>query len=382
MKILFLSDVLNEISGAGNLSRIHRDALLQLFGKENFFEVSLAAVNDKDEFHFRSYKQVNGLYKKVLNIFHCLPLKMNPEVGKYVVNIINENDIDILFVDNSIYGKTLCYIKKKVPRLKVISFYHDVKRELYKQWLKERGIKYFPWFCIGIYGEYLNQKYSDINIVLNQRETELYRRYYKKYPEAVIPISVNEPSVYCCNPMKRKIDVNMLFIGAYYEPNLIGLDWFINNVFPELPNNYILTVVGRDMERVSDIYKKYGPRIRIVGTVNDLENYYQESNCVIAPIFDGGGMKVKTAEAFSYGKPFIGTLESLEGYLENIPNHLLGAKVFCCVNKDEMVKAIKSISVSDGYDDEIKSIYTKYYSLDALINSFNRLIVVSKDQNK
>ena len=35
MKILFLSDVLNEISGAGNLSRIHRDALLQLFGKEN-----------------------------------------------------------------------------------------------------------------------------------------------------------------------------------------------------------------------------------------------------------------------------------------------------------------------------------------------------------
>lgn len=37
---------------------------------------------------------------------------------------------------------------------------------------------------------------------------------------------------------------------------------------------------------------------------------------MIAPLFDGGGMKSKTVEALSFGKIFVGTEESLFGFWE------------------------------------------------------------------
>ena len=42
---------------------------------------------------------------------------------------------------------------------------------------------------LSIYQEKLNQKYCDVNIVFNQRDAQLYQKYYGEMPDAIIPIS-------------------------------------------------------------------------------------------------------------------------------------------------------------------------------------------------
>ena len=42
--------------------------------------------------------------------------------------------------------------------------------------------------------------------------------------------------------------------------------------------------------------------------------YFENADLVIAPVFDGAGMKVKVAEALSFGKPVLGTNHAYIGY--------------------------------------------------------------------
>ena len=54
--------------------------------------------------------------------------------------------------------------------------------------------------------------------------------------------------------------------------------------------------------------------IRIIGQVDDLAQWYRGACCVVAPVFDGSGMKTKIAEALMFGKRIIGTTEAFSGY--------------------------------------------------------------------
>ena len=54
-------------------------------------------------------------------------------------------------------------------------------------------------------------------------------------------------------------------------------------------------------------------------------------------------MKVKTAEALSYGKCFVGTDESLEGYFEKLTKSVKDKFVFRCNTDREFIEVIKRI---------------------------------------
>jgi glycosyltransferase involved in cell wall biosynthesis len=71
--------------------------------------------------------------------------------------------------------------------------------------------------------------------------------------------------------------------------------------------------VGKGLEDVQEL-RGLAPNVQVVGSVDDLAEWYYRADAVIAPIFEGGGMKVKTAEALMYGRRVFGTGEALVGY--------------------------------------------------------------------
>jgi glycosyltransferase involved in cell wall biosynthesis len=58
--------------------------------------------------------------------------------------------------------------------------------------------------------------------------------------------------------------------------------------------------------------------VQITGYVKDLDAYYREAWCVIAPLFSVGGLKFKVPQAMRYGLPVIATTAALQG-LEDLP---------------------------------------------------------------
>ena len=109
-----------------------------------------------------------------------------------------------------------------------------------------------------------------------------------------------------------------------------------------------------------------------MGPVDDLSEYYLKADIVITPIFDGGGMKVKTLEAVSYAKCLIGTTESLHGFWEKIPLSIRDSIVYQCDAEEDWIKALNDMLHKRVYkfNTELYEVYRKFFSYEAMLRQF------------
>ena len=252
----------------------------------------------------------------------------------------------------------------------MLSFYHDVKADLYKQWMdNERTLKSKIEYTIGIRQEYVNQTYSDINIVFNERDAKTYQVYYGKRPEAIIPLPAPVPAISLgiMNSITAKDDKkHILFVGKKYYPNLVGFKWFVDNVLPSLTDNIQVDVVGRGLEELRNEYSD--PRINVIGGVESLNPYYENADIVIAPLFDGGGMKSKTVEALSFGKIFVGTEESLFGFWEEMDSSIREKTCYQCNTPEEWIQTINNLANDDihKFNENVFELFKAKFSYDVI----------------
>ena len=143
------------------------------------------------------------------------------------------------------------------------------------------------------------------------------------------------------------------------------IKWFYKNVLPKLNNNIIINIVGRGTE----ILKKEltDCRIRIYGSVDSLAPYYMGADVIIAPLFDGGGMKTKTVEALSYGKSIVATDEGLEGFWQEMDSTIQNRFVFKTNDENEWIKKLNEMSKEKPlkYNQEVFDLFVKKFSYEA-----------------
>lgn len=361
-KVLYISDyILEKNIGAYQLCNSHLHSLKEIVGDKNVDVIALTGKNEYEHDTFECIKAYSNKFEKLKNLIQFNNPFINNDIMYRICKKINENNYYMVFIDNSIFGKLTKKIKNIKPEIKVITFYHDVKKNLCKQWLKEYGIKYLPDYIVNIYNESLNVKYSDVNITLNKRENLMFKKYYKHDSDLQIPIylkdNLNNIEFSNCDNNSK---FNLLFVGAYYYPNIKGIEWLIKNVISKVDENIVLNIVGRGMERLKDELDLQGieHRLNIIGEVDDLGKCYITADLVVEPIFDGAGMKVKTAEALMYGKNIVGTIEAFEGYTELVdycdtPKEFIDKINYYYRNRDSI----------DKFNKTSREAYLKNYSI-------------------
>lgn len=67
----------------------------------------------------------------------------------------------------------------------------------------------------------------------------------------------------------------------------------------------------------------------LLGFVKELKDFYSIVHCVINPMSGGTGLKIKTVEALSFGKPVIGTVDAFVGLPTRHPAHQLSSIADC-----------------------------------------------------
>ena len=385
MKIMFISHrVHNNVC-----SRIHYDALRDI--TDSVLIVDLAPnmkySNKENNVCFGSF----SLTEKISWVLKKTTWYLSSKRINEICEFIEEKKIDIVFIDDSCLGILAKVIKNRFSNVGIITFYHDIVPYLYNQTSFNTGFKYkFLMHKAGILGEKRAQKYSDVNLVLNERDAQLFYKYYGKEPEGLLPMGVEEPDF--CNKVADEFQFNhdsknkyILFVGAYYQPNLEGLQWFVDNVFTHVNHNYKLVVVGRGLEKIVYNYKNI-ENIHIIGGVKSLAPYYNNADVVVAPIFSGGGMKQKTAEAFAYGKTFIGTQESLRGYENEIGLKDNGKIiVFSCDTAKEQIKILEKLKKENNFEYHrmLTKVYREKYSMLAIRKIMEHWLgYLSKDSNQ
>lgn len=309
-KLLFISSRLNEKNKNGAYA----------VAKRNF--KILSEITEIDLYRIDYKGKISNICNTIFNS-RIENITLNDE--KKIIEKIKKNGIDIVFLDTSVFGFLAEKIKKNFKSIEIITFCHDIDREQKKSLslkMKKNSlldiVKYIK-LKIEIKKSEINEKksflYSNKIVTLNKRDTLLLKNEYGYNSSGEIPVSFEDETGKDFSPVFPINKKNFLFVGVAFLPNIEGLEFFIREVIPYIDIN--LYIVGKNMEKYKSYFEKLHERVFVIGTVEKLDRYYNDADAVIAPIFCGGGMKVKTAEALMYGKTIFGTSEAFEGYEVN-----------------------------------------------------------------
>lgn len=314
-------------------------------------------------------KSDDNFSNKIRSIFGYVDGLTNSRILD-VIKIIDIEKIDIVFVDSSTYGLLLKSVKKRFPNISIVTFFHNAEYKFfYDMFVNKKSVKNLLLYLINKHCEKLSVNYSDKIICLNKRDSNLLKVKYKRGADFLQPLSLKDQ--FEIDKVSENINIQGkkigLFIGGSFYANLYGVKWFVENVAIRLNSEII--IVGLNFEKYKSELE-INDNIHVVGTVDNINDYYYKSHYIFSPIFSGAGMKTKTAEALMFGKTIFGTDEAFEGY--DLDYELVGG---LCNNADEFVEKINAFQLnSDNYFNRYsRKMYEKKYSDNVIKNNYEQI---------
>jgi hypothetical protein len=367
MKTLFISDGLSLNTGQGvgarrNLSIVKKisDEVL-VYSLEGGIESRI-----ENEINYIGYNQ--NLATKIID-FLSLRFYYTKKTEKLLIEKLILFKPDLVFIDSSNLGRLARIIHRYNKN--IATYFIDFNTLKIYEMLKINGFsnifKYISLFINELYCI----KYSKAVYILTKREMLYIKKIKKNLKVYLLPITIEDKFIsykYILSSENRSKKI--LFVGANYYPNIIGIQLFIDKVFVKL-NDYDLIIVGKNLNN-AQINTYQSNKIKIYSNLSDLElaQYYFDSNIVICPIFHGGGMKIKVAEGLMFGKVIVSSSFALLGYDENIFSNDL----YVCNNIDSFYEAIllaeKTPSFVNKYSDTNRTNYLNSYTYDSSVKIF------------
>ena len=133
---------------------------------------------------------------------------------------------------------------------------------------------------------------------------------------AVLPLVSTSTGRKLADDSAPQHDVGL--IGTWtWEPNLIGLKWFLAEVAPLLPQYLKVAVAGRVPEGLA-----VPAHVQVMGRVVDAASFLSDCAVVALASRAGTGVQLKTIEALQLGLPAVATSLSMRG-LSGLPANIV-----------------------------------------------------------
>lgn len=177
---------------------------------------------------------------------------------------------------------------------------------------------------------------ADITIAVSDEDQDRLTNKEKTGYVSLIPNVV--PSVTRTDKIR---DPELLFIGCYaWPPNVDGMLWFTDNVWPLIINKKsdtkLMVVGSQPTDEINNLANIEG--IVVTGRVPETEPYLDSAAVSIAPLRYGGGMKGKVNEALAHGLPVVSTSIGAQGF--DIKN---GEEMFVADEPEEFANAVLTL---------------------------------------
>lgn len=159
--------------------------------------------------------------------------------------------------------------------------------------------------------EYALCRRHDLVIVATESEAVELRRHHPRVE--VVPNTSPDRGI-LVNPFSERSEV--LFVGTLdTPPNVEGVQFLCRQVVPLLRRRIpgvAVRVVGRsptpEVERAC-----HEAGVTLTPNAPALEPHYEAARCVVAPLWSGGGSRIKLLEAMAFGSAVVATKVAMEG---------------------------------------------------------------------
>jgi polysaccharide biosynthesis protein PslH len=148
----------------------------------------------------------------------------------------------------------------------------------------------------------------------------------KKFPAYQNKIEILPNGVDLRDYQELKIDRkpgHIIFAGSFtYQANYQAMQWFVGEVFPLIREQYpdVQLIITGDH---ANLPLPSLDNITLAGYVNDIKSLVASCDVSIAPIWSGGGTRLKILEAMAVGTPVVATTKGAEGLGAENETHML-----------------------------------------------------------
>lgn len=284
---------------------------------------------------------------------------------------------DVIYIEFTKMDYVIKDILKSGFKGKIIVRAHNVETDFYRiEYENDRTILRLLKYKFSRSREnYMLQK-ADRILAITDQDKKTFMDTYELPDEKIVvfPVGVNQDNFESEITGKINEKLNCLITGSlWFGPNSDGAKWFIKQVWPHVKNICTLTLAGSNpSEEIKKLCEN--ENIEIKESPESMVPYFEKADMVLAPVFSGAGMKVKIAEAMSYGLPIVTTEHGAIGY--KISN---GVDGYICKTPDEFVDAIiRYYNMSEIERCEFlkreRKLYKENYSLNAIKDKVEKIV--------
>ncbi len=170
--------------------------------------------------------------------------------------------------------------------------------------------------------ETINSTKADITIAISNTDKVLLLEHYNKPEQIEVLSNIHQhiPKTADFIPFEKRSD--LLFIGNFrHTPNQDAILFLHNKIMPivwkTLPELKV-DIIGSYAPE--DILALHSDNFNIIGFVEDVKSYFNNSRLFVAPLRYGAGIKGKIGQSLEYSLPLITTNIGAEGF--NFGEHL------------------------------------------------------------
>jgi glycosyltransferase involved in cell wall biosynthesis len=375
LKILIPSiiDPMLHRGGAGSVTR----SLLKI--------LEIEPLNAKFEYiiptsPFQKFHQLRQLTSILKSFFSDLPAKAIFTYSRNFLQSIKkrleEEHFDLIIINGSDLIWLISELQSDLP---IILIAHNIEYQLFLSQIN--SINPYPLvrqFLLRDYERLKNYELSGLpkikNIIcLSNDDAQLM---LNNYPDlnllTVYPLFDYEPTQENrTNNLNETIDIG--FMGNFtWWPNRHGLNWFLENVFPHTKEHIKLHLFGEESQDLTSS----SPRIVNHGFVPNIQDVLSQIDLMICPIFVGGGVNIKFAEAIYNGVPVLASSFSQRGF-QLQPD----ASIILLDHPEEWVDFLNSVNVHSLRKQKISVSLSNLFSAKLHIESVQSFVqeVVQKN---
>ncbi|MEN0001510.1 MAG: glycosyltransferase [Pseudomonadota bacterium] len=174
----------------------------------------------------------------------------------------------------------------------------------------------------------------------------------------------------------RPIAFDAGMVGTWtWTQNRIGLEWFLQQVMPLMPDHTRIAVAGA----LPPDFPKRDKRVQFLGRVIDAQSFIRSCRVSILCARAGTGIQLKTLETLEMGLPAVATQSSLRGIARPLPAQIVEAddpKAFADALK-KMIVDVRTGRVKDGDGTEFRNAQLRKMDsiMDAVLSPFTNATV-------
>lgn len=298
------------------------------------YDVTLLSINPEKHFvtehALNQYAKVSSvsidttpnIWKALANyFFQSTPYPvirfLHPEFSALIIKTLRENDFQFIQLETLFVTPYLDVIRHNT-KAPIIFRAHNAESEIYYRH-SNRISNALKKYAYRILAKSVQKYEANISknvkgiITITREDKSYFSKAELKSALEFIPLYVQNPTINL--EPKPEIENSIAYLGALnWEPNLQGLQWFMDQVLPivikKIPTIKV-HIAGKDPGKHAMLWQS--STVSVTGNIAEPISFLQCNNVVFVPVFIGSGVRLKLLESMALGKAIVTTAVGAQG---------------------------------------------------------------------